>query len=44
MAATNLLRPDLGRTLLGWTPKKAPFAEDLEIYYKAWLASLGESA
>ncbi|KAL4246625.1 NAD(P)-dependent Metabolic Enzyme [Abortiporus biennis] len=38
---TNILRPYLGRTLLGWRPVKASFVDHLQIYFDSWKASSG---
>ncbi|KAM0751470.1 NAD(P)-binding protein [Meredithblackwellia eburnea MCA 4105] len=40
LQSSNLLRPRLAKTLLGWETKKAPFGEGMELYYKSYLASL----
>ena len=37
--ASALLRPTLARSLLGWEPRRAPIAEDIKVYYHAWLAA-----
>ncbi|GBE79401.1 NAD(P)-binding protein [Sparassis latifolia] len=34
-----IIRPYLGRALLGWQPRKAGVVDHLEIYYNAWKAS-----
>lgn len=39
IASTNLLRPTLGKSLVGWQPRKAPLAQNMLQYYHAWLAS-----
>ncbi|KAM0790702.1 hypothetical protein ACM66B_004559 [Microbotryomycetes sp. NB124-2] len=39
VASTDLLRPTLAKSLLGWQAKRAPLAQDVLIYYRAWLAS-----
>jgi hypothetical protein len=39
IASTNLLRPTLGKSLVGWIPRKAPLAQGMEVYYKAFLSS-----
>jgi len=41
IAATALVRPYLGRALLGWQPHKPGLAENLELYYNAWKANAG---
>ncbi|KAI0368592.1 NAD(P)-binding protein [Pilatotrama ljubarskyi] len=41
LSTTSILRPYLGRALLGWRPRKAGLIDHLEIYYKAWQASEG---
>lgn len=41
MAATTMVRPHLGRTLLGWHPVKASLVDGLETWYAAWKASAG---
>jgi nucleoside-diphosphate-sugar epimerase len=38
LASTNLVRPTLARTLLGWTPLKPGLVDGLKTYYEAWLA------
>ncbi|PSR88859.1 hypothetical protein PHLCEN_2v5008 [Hermanssonia centrifuga] len=40
ITATALIRPYLGRALLGWQPRKAGVIDNLEVYYNAWKASL----
>ncbi|KAI5479347.1 NAD P-binding protein [Pseudohyphozyma bogoriensis] len=40
LTSSNLLRPTLARDLLGFQPRKAPFGEGMELYYKAYLASI----
>jgi len=40
LSATLLVRPYLGRSLLGWQPKKIGLTDGLEIYYAAYLATL----
>ncbi|KAI0796230.1 hypothetical protein C8Q75DRAFT_803266 [Abortiporus biennis] len=39
LATTRILRPYLGRTLLGWRPVKASLVDHLQIYFDAWKAS-----
>ncbi|EIW74573.1 NAD(P)-binding protein [Coniophora puteana RWD-64-598 SS2] len=39
LGATNLLRPYLAKSLLGWQPKKAGLVDGLGVYYAAWKAS-----
>ncbi|KAK4052377.1 bifunctional endoribonuclease/protein kinase ire1 [Microbotryomycetes sp. JL201] len=39
IASSDLLRPTLAKSLLGWQAKRAPMAQDISVYYKAWLAS-----
>ncbi|KAI0359910.1 NAD-P-binding protein [Trametes cingulata] len=41
LSTTSILRPYLGRALLGWRPRKAGLLDHLDIYYKAWQASEG---
>jgi hypothetical protein len=41
MAGTVLLRPHLGRTLLGWHPVKAGLVDGMETWYASWKASAG---
>lgn len=38
VASSNLLRPTLGKSLVGWVPKKAPLGEGMAIYYRAFLS------
>jgi hypothetical protein len=40
MGTTGLLRPHLGRSLLGWHPRKPSLVDGLETYFQAYLASL----
>ncbi|KAK4057089.1 hypothetical protein OIO90_001989 [Microbotryomycetes sp. JL221] len=40
ITSTDILRPTLGKTLLGWEAKRPPLAEGMETYYKAFLASV----
>ncbi|KAI9060684.1 NAD(P)-binding protein [Trametes sanguinea] len=40
---TTILRPYLGRALLGWQPRKAGLLDHMDIYYNAWKASEGLS-
>lgn len=40
LSATLLVRPYLGRSLLGWQPKKIGLTDGLETYYAAYLATL----
>ncbi|KAI0698499.1 NAD(P)-binding protein [Cytidiella melzeri] len=42
IASTTLVRPYLGRTLLGWQPRRHGIWEDLELYYNAWKANAGK--
>ncbi|EIW57512.1 NAD-P-binding protein [Trametes versicolor FP-101664 SS1] len=39
LTTTTIIRPYLGRALLGWRPRKAGLIDHLEIYYKAWQAT-----
>lgn len=39
LGSTRLLRPYLGKTLLGWVPKKLGLVEGMPIYYAAWKAA-----
>ncbi|KAJ8469811.1 hypothetical protein ONZ51_g8747 [Trametes cubensis] len=41
LSTTSILRPYLGRALLGWRPRKAGLLDHLDIYYKSWQASEG---
>jgi nucleoside-diphosphate-sugar epimerase len=41
LQTTSLVRPYLGRTLLGWEPRKVNLVDGLEIYYASWKASEG---
>ncbi|KAH9850363.1 NAD-P-binding protein [Lenzites betulinus] len=43
LTTTTVIRPYLGRALLGWRPRKAGLLDHLDIYYKAWQASEGSS-
>ncbi|OSD06535.1 NAD(P)-binding protein [Trametes coccinea BRFM310] len=38
---TTIIRPYLGRALLGWRPRKAGLLDHMHIYYNAWKASEG---
>lgn len=42
VASSGLYRPILGNALTGWTPKKPSFVDGVDLYYTAYLASLGE--
>ncbi len=44
ITATALIRPYLGRALLGWQPRKAGVIDNLEVYYKAWKATDSSSS
>ncbi|KAF9240175.1 hypothetical protein BU15DRAFT_61513 [Melanogaster broomeanus] len=39
LSTTQLLRPYLAKSLLGWQPKKPGLTEGLPMYYAAWQAS-----
>jgi nucleoside-diphosphate-sugar epimerase len=39
LQTTSLIRPYLGRTLLGWEPRKPSLVDGLETYYASWKAS-----
>ncbi|TDL25628.1 NAD-binding protein [Rickenella mellea] len=39
VATTTLIRPSLGRALLGWAPKKAGFVDGMKTYYASWQAA-----
>ncbi|TDL25805.1 NAD-binding protein [Rickenella mellea] len=39
LATTSLIRPSLGRALLGWAPKKAGFVDGMKTYYASWQAA-----
>jgi hypothetical protein len=39
LGTTSLLKPYLGKTLLGWCPRKPGFVDGLPIYYAAWKAA-----
>ncbi|KAI0340673.1 NAD(P)-binding protein [Trametopsis cervina] len=39
IASTSLVRPYLGRALLGWYPRKNDLVENIEAYYNAWKAN-----
>lgn len=39
LGTTSLIRPYLGRALLGWQPKKAGLVDGLTTYYAAYLAT-----
>jgi nucleoside-diphosphate-sugar epimerase len=39
LGSTAVLRPQLAKSLLGWEARKAPLADGMEVYYRAWLAS-----
>lgn len=39
LACTTLLRPYLGRALLGWQPRKAGLVDGMDEYYAAYKAS-----
>ncbi|KAI0085438.1 hypothetical protein BDY19DRAFT_987085 [Irpex rosettiformis] len=41
ITATGIVRPYLGRALLGWQPRKHGLLADLELYYSAWKANAG---
>jgi len=41
LQTTSLIRPYLGRTLLGWEARKPSLVDGLETYYAAWKASEG---
>ncbi|KAI0775246.1 NAD(P)-binding protein [Trametes elegans] len=41
VSTTSIIRPYLGRALLGWRPRKAGLLDHLELYYNAWKASEG---
>ncbi|KAI0818804.1 NAD(P)-binding protein [Irpex lacteus] len=41
IAATGLVRPYLGRALLGWQPRRHGILADLALYYEAWKANAG---
>ncbi|RDX57332.1 NAD(P)-binding protein [Lentinus brumalis] len=41
LGTTSIVRPYLGRALLGWQPRKAGLLDLLEVYYNAWKASEG---
>ncbi|CDO75541.1 hypothetical protein BN946_scf184883.g3 [Trametes cinnabarina] len=38
---TTIIRPYLGRALLGWQPRKAGLLDHMDVYYNAWKASEG---
>ncbi|KAI0671698.1 NAD-P-binding protein [Trametes maxima] len=40
---TTIIRPYLGRALLGWRPRKAGLLDHFHIYYNAWKAAEGLS-
>ncbi|KAF9016378.1 NAD(P)-binding protein [Hymenopellis radicata] len=40
LCQTSLVRPYLGRALLGWQPKKIGLVDGLATYYASWKASL----
>ncbi|KAF7800260.1 hypothetical protein EIP86_011507 [Pleurotus ostreatoroseus] len=42
-AASSIIRPYLGRTLLGWRQRKPSILDNLVVYYNAWKASIGDS-
>ncbi|GAA97037.1 uncharacterized protein L969DRAFT_19907 [Mixia osmundae IAM 14324] len=39
LASSAVLRPHLGRVLLGWHPKKASLVDGIDVYYAACLAA-----
>ncbi|KAI0635891.1 NAD-P-binding protein [Trametes polyzona] len=39
LATNTVIRPYLGRALLGWRPRKAGLLDHLDLYYNAWQAS-----
>ncbi|CCM04668.1 uncharacterized protein FIBRA_06854 [Fibroporia radiculosa] len=39
ITTTTLIRPYLGRALVGWQPRKAGLVDQLEVYYNSWKAS-----
>ncbi|OBZ68984.1 hypothetical protein A0H81_11338 [Grifola frondosa] len=41
IGTSTLIRPYLGRTLLGWRPLKGGLIDHLEIYYNAWKVGQG---
>ncbi|KAI0782890.1 NAD(P)-binding protein [Abortiporus biennis] len=43
IASTNIVRPYLARSLLGWRPVKASVVDHLQIYFDAWKASNGKA-
>ncbi|TCD70853.1 hypothetical protein EIP91_001161 [Steccherinum ochraceum] len=42
LSTTTILRPYLARALLGWQPRKAGFADNIEVYLNAWRANVGK--
>lgn len=39
LGSTALMRPQLAKSLLGWEARKAPLADGMKRYYRAWLAT-----
>lgn len=39
IATTTLVRPSLGRALVGWRPLKPSLVDGMRVYYAAWQAA-----